>query len=191
MSMLIEKMHGLLDTSMIDTLFIWPPLTRAGYGQSEDELLRAIEENVSKQIVYYAVIGLWEYGSSKSLPVLKQLVHYPKQDVQTTSVVTIGKIAGETETEFYGELLEDPKYKDKMYPMTILWEVGSAAALPAVMRFADRVINHKIGAFADTIDPRYIRDYLGRHKDRDEVDAIIEKLNQIIAGMSFVKGYEG
>jgi hypothetical protein len=34
-----------------------------------------------------------------------------------------------------------------------------------VKRFAQKAIDKKIKAFADTIDPRYIREYLVRYKD--------------------------
>jgi hypothetical protein len=184
----IEKMHGLLDTSMLNPTYIWPELKRAGYGQSEDELLQAISENISRKIVYYAVIGMWEYGSAKSLPTLKKLAYYPNQDVRTTSVVSVGKIAGSKEAKFYGELLDDPKYKYKMYPMTILWEVGGPEALSAVIRFAERVLSGK-KLEDDTTDPRYIKEYLDRYGDKSELKSVIQKLNKTIEDMSFVKGY--
>jgi hypothetical protein len=171
----MNNMHGLLDTSMIDTSFIWPTLQKAGYTKNEDSLLKAIIDDKSKKIVYYAVIGLWEFGTQKCVPYLKKLSSYPYRDVQTTSVVTVGKIAQAKETKYFADLLDDPQYKDKMYPMTVLWEIGNEDALPAVKRFAQNIIDKKIKAFADTIDPRYIRDYLVRYKD-PEVEALLNQL---------------
>lgn len=172
-------MHGILDTSSIDSSFIWPTLKNAGYEKSEDSLLKAIEENPSKKVVYYAVIGLWQYGTMKSIPLLKELTNYPHRDIQTTSVVTIGKITGGNESKFFGELLDDPRYKDKMYPMTVLWEVGTGDALPAVKRFAQKIIDGKIKFLADTIDPRYLIDYLKKHEDQD-TEMIINRLNSLL-----------
>lgn len=111
----MKNIHGLLDTSMIDTTFIWPNLQKAGYAKNENSLIRAIEENKTKKIVYYAVIGLWEFGTLKCIPYLKKLKAYPYQDVQTTSLVTIGKIAQSSETVYFGSLLDDSKYVDKRF----------------------------------------------------------------------------
>jgi hypothetical protein len=69
-------MYGLLDVDTLDTSFIWPTLKKAGFGPNEEDLVRALRENrenKSKNIVHNALIGLWEYGTPKSVPVVKQL----------------------------------------------------------------------------------------------------------------------
>lgn len=180
--MATEKMYGLLNVGGFDSSFIWQSLKKAGYAQNEADLLRAIEENKSKKLVHYAVIGLWEYGTGKSISLLKKLVYYPSSDVRTTTVVTIGVIAKGGESAFFGELLDDPKYKDKIYPMTILWEVGTDAALPAVLRYADKIIQHKLNT--DSNDPRYVKEYLERFRS-PEADKRIAQLEPIIKNMKF------
>jgi len=180
--MAIEKMSGLLNVQAFDKSFIWQTLKRAGYNQNEDDLLRAIIENKSKKVVHYAVMGLWDYGTAISLPALKKLTHYPSQDVRTTAVVTIGVIAKGKESEFYGELLDDPGYRDKAYPMTVLWEVGTEVALPAVIRLGQKIIDKTISL--DTTDPRYVEQFLEKYKT-PETQRLIEQLELLVVNMQF------
>ena len=181
--MATEKMSRLLNINGLNpSAYTWPALKRAGYDKSEDELLRAIKENKSKKLVHCAVIGLWEYGTSKSIPILKTLVHYPSREVRATMAVTIGVIAKGGESKFFGELLDDPLYKDKEHPMTLLWEVGTDTALPAVLRYADKIIQRKLKT--DTNDPRYVKEYLERFRS-PEVDERIARLEPIIKTMKF------
>jgi hypothetical protein len=180
----VEKMYSLIEGNSLDTSFVWSTLKRAGYEKTEDDLIRAIRENKSKKIVHYAVIGLMEVGTQTSVPTLKGLTHYPNRDVETTAVVAIGKIARGKESLFFGELLDDPRYGDKMYPMTILWEVGTEAALPAVMRFAEKIINNEIKSYADAIDPRYVKGYLEKYRI-PETEGIIEQLGPSVANLHF------
>lgn len=157
--------------------FIWPSLKRAGYTPSEDDLLRAIDENKTKRIVHYAVLGLRVYGTPRSLSLLKKLAFYPMDDVKTSSVITVGIIAGESEAQFYAELLESPVYRNKMYPMIVLWEVGAKAALPSVIGFAKKVLGRKIKVSSER-DVPYIIEYLegARTPEADVVAANLHKI---------------
>lgn|GEM_PF-2171962 len=180
----LARMRGFVKSGRFDGSFIWPALTRAGYGRSEDDLIRAIRENKSKQIVHYAVIGLMDLGGAKCLRVLKDLINYPSRDVRTTAVVAVGRIAQGQESDFYGSLLDDPVYKDKMYPMTVLWEVGTEVALPAVIRLAKKIITGKGSFSRGEIDPRYVKQFLERYKN-PETEPLIEQLGLIVKDMTF------
>ena len=153
---------------------IWPVLKRGGYAQNEDSLLQAIRDNKTRELVHLATIGLGEYGTERSLPSLKDLARYPSNDVKTTSVVTIGIIAGAKEAEYYASLLDDPAYKDKAYPMIVIWETDSKEALPAVIRYADKVISGKV-KLHDSKDYRYIIEYLKKYPS-EQAGRIVEEL---------------
>lgn len=159
--------------------FIWNSLKRGGYLPNEESLLQAIKDNKSRKLVYCAVLALKKYGTQKSLRTLKDLAYYPMNDVQTTSVLTVGAIAREHETAYYAELIDSPKYKDKMFPMVVVWEVGTDEALPAVKRLAEKIIKKKVRQINKNFDPPYIINYLKKYPS-DEVDKLVNDLKRFM-----------
>jgi len=85
--------------------------------------------------VYWAILALRKYGTERSIPVLKKLLHFPKQDVKACSILTIAQIAGAAQSETYAKALLDPKYPEKGYA---LWAIHAAAderAIDAVAKY--------------------------------------------------------
>ncbi|MBL8121203.1 hypothetical protein JNM87_00445 [Candidatus Saccharibacteria bacterium] len=119
-----RKPPTFLDVDHDALSFIWPLLKRGGYEKNEEDLLRAISENKSKNLVLYAVWGLRICGTAKSLPLLKTLTSYPMEDVKTSLIVTIGVIGGASQSSYFTRMLDSKTYAYKMFPMIMLSEVG-------------------------------------------------------------------
>ena len=119
-------------------------IKRSGYSLTEDSLSQAIKENKSKSVVYYAAMLLKEYGTTKSIPLLKSLSSYPNIDVKVVALTSIGVIAGGRESEYYASLLEDSRYKIKDYAILIIAEAGNEKALPSVKRYAKKILQGRI-----------------------------------------------
>lgn len=173
------KLPQFLKTEGEDLRFIWPTLKKAGYNADEESLLAAIYDNKSKKIVHYAVIGLRHHGTTKSIPVLKRLIGaYSSEDVKDTSVVTLGVIARDQQTAYYASLLDDPSYKDKIFPMIVIWETGNEEALPAVLRYAQDIIVGNIKRFSHRNYYQYILEYLRKYTSQ-EVNDTVKRLELI------------
>ena len=139
-------------------------LERAGYNLNEVDLIKCIDENKSKMLVYHAVLALRNLGTSKSLSTLKRTVNYPMDDVKVCSVLAIGAIAREAETEYYASLLASPSFRHKVYAMAVIWEVGDDRAHQSVIALAKKALGHKIKLHT-YCDALYIAEYLDRFKD--------------------------
>ena len=110
-------------------------IRRKNFEWSEPFFLQVIGEPRNKMEVYWAVLALRRYGTKKSIPVLKKLLYFPKQDVKACSILTIAQIAKETETEFYAEALSDPKYSEKGYALWAIFAVADNRAERAVTAY--------------------------------------------------------
>jgi hypothetical protein len=99
---------------------------------TEDAILGAITARRSKHDVYWGVLALRDVGTTRSIPVLKELLHYPMQDVKDCSLLTIAHIAGAAETPFYLEALAH-KGSRKAYPMWAIQVAADERAVPAVI----------------------------------------------------------
>ena len=106
---------------------------------SEDAILEAIKAPRSKFDVYWGVLALRDVGTSRAVPLLKTLLHYPMQDVKDCAVLTIAHIAGASETDFYLSALTE-KGSRKIYPMWAIDVAADARALPVVIEFVDTVL---------------------------------------------------
>jgi hypothetical protein len=98
---------------------------------TEDAILGAITARRSKHDVYWGVLALRDVGTTRSIPALKELLHYPMQDVKDCSLLTIAHIAGAAETPFYLEALAH-KGSRKAYPMWAIQVAADERAIPAV-----------------------------------------------------------
>jgi hypothetical protein len=113
-------------------------IRRKGFVPSEDSLLEVIANPRTPMELNWAVLALGEWGTVKSVPVLKELTSFPKQDVQIAVVHKIGKIAGASETKFYCDLLESPTYKEKGTAMWMIADFADDSALPAVLAYFEK-----------------------------------------------------
>ena len=102
---------------------------------SEAYLLDKIEHNKSKMDVYYACLGLTLYGTSASIPTLKKLIYYPKQDVKCVAILQIARIAGSSETAFFTQSLFDKNYPEKGYAIWAIYEAADDSAIPAILEY--------------------------------------------------------
>jgi len=113
-------------------------IRRKGFVPSEDNLLEVIANPRNSMEVYWATIALRHFGTVKSIPAIKELTGYPKQDVKVTSVHLIGKIAGAGETQFYCDLLASTTYKEKGSVMWVIADVADDTAVPAVIAYFEK-----------------------------------------------------
>lgn len=166
-----------LDDDLIK--FVWKSLESAGYDANEGSLLQAIKDNRSKKTTYYAVLALRKIGSSKSIPALKRLRSYPDEDVIAVHVLTIASIAREKETSYYVELLKDPEFKQKSYPLAALWEVGDSSGLESVVAFSKEVLSDKVDSrYWDwSVDPLYLSGYIDKYSRTAEHNKITENIS--------------
>ena len=173
----IELPLSLIDDTPIPGEFI-KQLQRRGYKTTEEDLLRCIRENKAKTLVYYAVICLKQYGSSKSIEVLKEMTEYPKEDVKVCAVLSIGRLAGKNETPYYAELL-DSKFRGKDFVMAVIWQVGDKRAYNAVLRYANKVLAGKVTLHTQS-DVLYIVRYLEKHSPSEADWTVMRKLLELI-----------
>lgn len=159
--------------------FIWEPLKQAGYDSSEQELLRAIKENKTKLLVYYAVLGLRKVGTEKSVDILKRLISYPFEDVKTTSVLAIAAIAGGKETDFLTSLIDSKEYHVKSYPLAALWEVGDSRAIGSMLGVAHIAKSGNLPKGWDWDDIPYLQSYILKWSKPSEVLKLDKELDHL------------
>ena len=106
---------------------------------TEDAILGAITARRSKYDVYWGVLALRDVGTRRSIPPLKELLHYPMQDVKDCSLLTIAHIAGASETPFYLDALA-AKGSRKAYPMWAIEVAADERAVPAVIDFVNAAL---------------------------------------------------
>jgi len=146
-----------------DEYLFLPELKRAGYAANEADLTRAIKENKSKMLVYYAAVAMKKYGTQKSIPLLKSLLDYPKVDVKIVSLIAIANIAGNKEKDLYVQLLSGRNTDMRLYSMAIIWQLDIKEALPQVVRLAEDILRDRIKHLEWRFEPLYTIEYLQRH----------------------------
>lgn len=177
---MVEKVTKLVtvDDEVLD--FIWQPLHKAGYGNGENELVRAINENRSKRIVYYAVLGLRKKGSKKSVPLLESLIDYPYEDVKTTAVLSVAALAGAESTEFLMRLIGSEEYHIKAYPLAALYEVGDDRAWNMLLKIAEAIASKgQLPKYWDWDDLPYLQAYLLKWSKSEKIVLLDKTLDEI------------
>jgi len=106
---------------------------------TEEAILDAIKAPRSKYDVYWGVLALRDFGTARSIPVLKGLLHYPMQDVKDCSLLTIAHISGASETPFFLEALADRRTR-KVYPMWAIAVAADERAVTAVVAFVNTAL---------------------------------------------------
>lgn len=137
----------------------------------EDFFLAQITAQASRYDVWWATLALRECGTPRSVPALKALSGFPKQDVRDCALLTIAQIAGGAETPYFVERLLDPKGGSKTYALWAIGAVGDERALSAVVRYVRK--NRKRLA-ADSDDPRQQQEVLAYLYRMGETDRIRE-----------------
>jgi len=147
-----------------DEYLFLPELKRASYAANAADLTRAIKENKSKMLVYYAAVAMKKYGTQKSVPLLKGLLDYPKVDIKIVSLIAIANIAGNKEKDLYIQLLSGRNTDMRLYSMAIIWQLDIKEALPQVVRLAEDILGNRIKYRLEwRFYPLYIIEYLQRH----------------------------
>jgi hypothetical protein len=118
---------------------------------TEDFLLRLIEEKKTKTDVYWSAIGLRSCGTKRCIPALKALADHPSQDVKSVAMLTIAQVAGDAETAYYVECLNNRQYRAKSYALWAIGAVGDSSALDAVHSYVQR---SKKALSQPSFDPR-------------------------------------
>ena len=132
----------------------------------EEELLRVLEEPKTKRDVYWAVIGLRDVGSPRCIPALKTKLHYPLQDVKDCVLLTIAHIAGEAETPFYVQALQDKRTR-KTYPMWAIAVAGDDRAVAPVAEYVTTVLKKVRRSSSPNPGDAYLKglEFLARFRD--------------------------
>ena len=108
---------------------------RDKFAWTEDFFLAVLKHSHRKYDVYWAVLGLRDCGTSRSIPHLKDKLAFPMQDIKATAILTIAHIAGPAETALYAEALLDPKYREKGYAMWAIRDSADDRAVDAVIAY--------------------------------------------------------
>lgn len=157
---------------------------------TEDAILAVIKTPRSKHDVYWGVLALRDVGTARSIPVLKDLLHYPMQDVKDCSLLTLAHIAGASETPFYLEALADKRTR-KTYPMWAIEVAADERAAPVVIEFVNAALLKAMRAKAADPGDAYLSGlkYLARlGLDRPETHSSIALLNK--AWTKLPKGHQ-
>lgn len=136
--------------------FIKKCIRRKNFAWHEDFFLEVIANPRNKMEVYWSVLALRGFGSERSIPILKELIYFPMQDVKACSILTIAQLAGAKETAFYASALLDPKYREKDYALWAIWAVANDQAIKAVNAYLKkclpRVKSNRLGTPALAVE---------------------------------------
>ncbi len=152
---------------------------------TEDYFLDVLATSSNKYDVYYAVIALRDCGSTKSVPALKDKLHYPMQDVKCTSILTIAHIAGARETELYVNTLLDPAYRDKAYAMWAIFDAADSRAIEGVLAyFRKNLAKMRSGKLAIEIllyGLQYLQKFVAKEPSVSEIFSEVKKSWNLLA----------
>lgn len=165
-------MPFLNDTSTKNMIIEHFKRRKKGFTYEENTFIEIIHSsNSSKNDVYWSVLGLRDVGTEKSIPLLKELINYPMQDVKDCSVITISQIMGSHETEFYISVLEK-KGSRKDYAMLAIAESADIRAIEPVIEYLDKVYKKWRQPKCDHAGDAYLEGlmYLSRFLDVLEVN---------------------
>jgi hypothetical protein len=138
---------------------------RVDFGWSEDFFIEVLRFSQDKHDLNYAGQALRAVGTIRAVPFLKPLVNFPNNDVRVIALLTVAHIARDAESDWYAELLHDPKFRMKDYALWAIQEAADSRALEAVEGFFNgkrRLI--EVGKL-DSFQIAMGRDYLQRMGD--------------------------
>jgi HEAT repeat protein len=169
---------------------------QAGFGQgsnlpevtpktSEDYLLSVLNEPRSKFDVYWSALGLRKVGTSRSIPVLLNLLTYPMQDVKCVAILTIAHIGGEGVTPLLAEALLSPNYREKGYAMWAILDAADERAISAVLQYFSKNRSKLRAGKLDTLGDgiRFLAKFMSSNAEaRAFVEAIPAYWNRLPKG---------
>lgn len=142
------------------------------YCKTTDEisLLDAIKNAKSKEIKIFAIVLLKEYGTNKSIPVLKQLIQSENEDMRAVSLLSLAAIARESETKTYVYVLESNDKAIQQFALAAIYACGDEGAKDAISALSKKILANDFSSkFWDwSSDPLYIIGYLDRVSGDDE-----------------------
>ena len=148
----------------------------------EDSLINLLLTSTSRDETYYAVLSLRELGTEKSIPALKQVTLSKSNDVQATSVLTIGQLANGSENEFLGQLLLNKNFRQKYYALWAIFVCLNNKAVESVKEFVIKSIKD-INNISDSI-PLALW-YLDQYSEiSGEIETKFAKVKDNIASLS-------
>lgn len=135
---------------------------RQDFAWNEDFFLEILQSSQDKHDLNYAGQALRAVGTDRAIPFLKPLAHFPVNDVRAVAVLTVAHIARATESDWYAELLDDPKFRMKDYALWAIQEAGDERALETVMSFFNAKRRLIESGKLDSFQIALGRDYLQR-----------------------------
>ncbi|MFY0254943.1 hypothetical protein ACDQ55_13430 [Chitinophaga sp. 30R24] len=96
----------------------------------EDHALQLLKRTVNEFDVYYIALLLNKVGTRKSIPALRRLLEYPRQDVKSLAFATIADIEKEKEAMFYTRCLLRGQFKFEA--MEAIYKYADENAVQAV-----------------------------------------------------------
>lgn len=104
---------------------------KLGVKYEADALIELLKREKPKSAMPIACHSLADLNARHAVPILKSLADYPVQDVKSTSVLAVARLAGSDETPWLVECLSR-KGTDNGYVLWALAAVGDPAAYDAV-----------------------------------------------------------
>lgn len=129
---------------------------------TEDFFIKVLQTSQDKYDLNYAAQGLRAVGTMRAVPFLKAQAYFPNNDVRAVALLTVAHIARAAESDWYAELLLDPKFRMKDYAIWAIQEAGDDRALAAVVAFILKQRRSIVGGKHDPFLIAMERDYLQR-----------------------------
>jgi hypothetical protein len=108
---------------------------RQDFAWNEAFFLEILQSSQDKHDLNFAGQALRAVGTDRAIPLLKPLAHFPVNDVRAVAVLTVAHIARAAESDWYAELLNDPKFRMKDYALWAIQEAGDERVLQTVVDF--------------------------------------------------------
>ncbi|MFW5443502.1 MAG: hypothetical protein ACKE51_04245 [Methylococcaceae bacterium] len=151
-----------------------------------------------KYDVRYSLLALQHCGTKKAIPRLKETVFHTVADIRAISIITIGIIGREDFTSFYIDLLNNPKYKDKVYVMWVISDFADETAVEAVLQFIEK-IKKSITPGQDRNEMTlhatlYLNKFIVKHPNiKETLDFLISALPSSDGGIreKYIRGEQG
>lgn len=143
---------------------------------NEETMIDCLKNQRNKHEIYWAILALRQIGTIKSVEYLKNVVTYKNIDVQSTSVLTIGKLANGTENEFLGQLLLNKDFRAKWYAVFALNFRANDKAVPAVLEYGLKTIkSSKTQPEAGILVVEYLARFAPKNEQSKKIFARINK----------------
>ena len=159
-----------------------------------------LEKLISKKKydVYYSLLALQHCGTKKAIPFLKDTVFHTVADIRAISIITIGIIGREDCTNYYVDLLNNSKYKDKDYVLWVIRDFADERAVEAVVQFIEKIKKSitpgQLGNDIVVHATLYLNKYIIKYPNiKETLNFLISALPRIDGGIrkNYIKGEQG